>query len=322
MDKLLIKHLSSSMRANNWVILDKNKIHRSVMLQSKKDPKVDANSSLEIKWKSFDKEDVLVQAWLPTAKPKACLLFVYGYGEYASKYANWAKRFSSSNFAFLCVELRGHGGARNIKSIKQTLNRINKDIRVCIEQAHTICPGSPIFLYGHGMGANLLINLVAYEQLNICGLVLSSSWFQLEKEFNPILLGLGNIFKRFSPKIGTNRWLKPEYLTNELKDTFENRNDVNIKRQISLGLLSDIIKLSEKTKNCLYRINVPILVLHGDFDKIASCMAAREFVQNAGKITQYSEIEGGFHELHNDKKRQLVFDTIITWLIKQLTKEC
>ena len=66
----------------------------------------------------------------------------------------------------------------------------------------------------------------------------------------------------------------------------------------------------------IYKINVPLLVMHGSNDNVASCKASKDFVRNASERTTFIEWNGGYHELHNDIDHEKVFASLLTWLNK------
>jgi alpha-beta hydrolase superfamily lysophospholipase len=77
-------------------------------------------------------------------------------------------------------------------------------------------------------------------------------------------------------------------------------------------------KQGMKASQSIYKINVPLLVMHGSGDQITSVKQTRNFVRNAGNRTIYKEWPGYYHELHNDTGAGEVFSFLLDWLERQI----
>jgi alpha-beta hydrolase superfamily lysophospholipase len=88
---------------------------------------------------------------------------------------------------------------------------------------------------------------------------------------------------------------------------------------ISPRLYFAIEEYGLKASRSIYKINVPLLVMHGSADPITSCKQTRSFVMNAGNLTTYKEWPDSYHELHNDTMADDVFRFLVDWLNKQVS---
>jgi len=58
---------------------------------------------------------------------------------------------------------------------------------------------------------------------------------------------------------------------------------------------------------------LPLLLMHGDGDRLTSARASREFAARAPQCT-FKAWDGLYHELHNEPEQQQIFAVIIGWL--------
>ena len=65
-------------------------------------------------------------------------------------------------------------------------------------------------------------------------------------------------------------------------------------------------------------LNIPLLLLHGDKDRITSYEASKNFCK-ASELAQIKLIEGAFHEIHNDLEAPILYETVGQWLEEQIT---
>ena len=70
------------------------------------------------------------------------------------------------------------------------------------------------------------------------------------------------------------------------------------------------------------RLKTPMLLLYGSSDRIADPEGAKAFYKNAGcndkKIYEY---KGYYHEIFNEKEKELVFRDLVGWMESQLNSK-
>lgn len=291
------------------------------MLQKKLLTESNAFSYTELTWEAFDGKELYAQCWHAGNNMQAGILLVHGLGEHSSRYDQWARQFAGKGFSVLSFDIRGHGKTpgkpANISNYKLLLD----DIELLIQKGQEMCKEKPLFLYGHSFGGNLAANYVISRDILPDGLVLTSPWLELSTIPPRFKYLAASILSRFMPKIKASNGLRPEHISRELREVHNYKKDPYIHNKISVGLFMKAYENGLIAKRSIYKINIPLLVMHGAADNITSCKASREFVMNAGKKTTYVEIEGGYHELHNDSERETVFQTILDWLINQLIQK-
>ena len=163
-----------------------------------------------------------------------------------------------------------------------------------------------------------MINYAISRTLDLSGIIVTSPWLELA-QLPPRIKILGaSLLGRFMPRMIAKSGLKSEYISRELREVHNYRSDPYVHGKITLGLFLKAYENGLLAKRSIYKINFPLLLIHGNADKITSCNASREFVMNSGKKTTFIEIEGGYHELHHDSDRERVFETITNWLNKQI----
>ena len=67
------------------------------------------------------------------------------------------------------------------------------------------------------------------------------------------------------------------------------------------------------------KLSIPLLILHGTGDELASIEGSRKFSQNIEyHDLEMKEYDGGYHELFNDTIKEEVFNDIEQWLSRYL----
>lgn len=274
----------------------------------------------EYNWVSDDGQELFAQCWDAGADALACILLVHGMGEHSSRYDKWASSLAETGFSVVSFDMRGHGKTPGARGSASNYNVLLKDIDFLIEHAKVLCQEKPLFLYGHSFGGNLVINYAITRTTKLAGIIVTSPWLELSQLPPRHKVLAAKILHRFVPGLISKSGLRAEYISRELKEVHRYRTDPYVHGNISVGLYMQAYERGLLAKRSIYKINVPLLILHGTADNITSCKASRDFVMNSGDKTTFIEIEGGYHELHNDSDRERVFSHITNWLNFQLTK--
>jgi alpha-beta hydrolase superfamily lysophospholipase len=113
--------------------------------------------------------------------------------------------------------------------------------------------------------------------------------------------------------------LDAEDLSHDKKVVEDYLRDPLVHNSILPRLFFDIEQHGIRASKSIYKINIPLLVMHGTADRIASYKQTRNFVMNAGYLTTFKVWPGDYHELHNDTDEKEVFDFLLQWLNLQIS---
>lgn len=269
-------------------------------------------------WKSFDGIELFTQTWQPESSPKAVINLIHGLGEHTGRYNSWAAMFVEKGYAFRSFDIRGHGHSGGRRGYTSAYSKIIKDIEAFIEMGRHEFPDIPVFNYGHSMGGNLLLNYIIKESAQDNGLIITSPWLELTRPPSRFLLFVTGIIGDLIPGVVVGNRLRVEDLSRDLRIVHAYKSDPLVHDRLGMRFLTQIVEAGRKASMSIYKINVPMLVMHGSEDTITSCKTTRNFVRNASDKTTYLEWEGGYHELQNDINYDEVFNSIVDWLNKQL----
>ncbi len=267
-------------------------------------------------WKSFDGINLYSQTWFATNKQRAIINLIHGINEYSGRYALWAQQLAEQGFTVRSFDLRCHGRSEGRRGYCSSYSKLLKDLELFMEQGRNEFPNQPIFLYGQSFGGNLAINYAIQQNLNINGLIVTSPWLEPVKKYSRFQVILASLVSNFLPGLLLNNGMKAEDLSRDLRTVYNYSNDPLVHNKISVNLALQIIEAGRRASMSIYKINSPLLVMHGNSDSITSCKASKNFVRNASERTTFIEWEGGYHELHNDLNHEKVFESLVSWLNK------
>ncbi len=269
-------------------------------------------------WLASDGQELFAQKWDAGKSAKAAILLVHGFGEHSTRYTNWAIRLAKENISVLTFDIRGHGQTPGKQGNISDYNLLLNDIQLLVDKGKSEFKNIPLFLYGHSMGGNLVASYAITKNADLAGIILTSPWFELASLPPRIVISTILLTSKLMPWFIGKATVKPEFISRELREVHQYKTDPLIHNRISLGLVRSVYEKGIVAKRSVYKINSPLLVMHGSDDQITSCKASREFIRNASEKTTFVEWPGCYHELHHDIDRDRVFDKLVEWINQQI----
>jgi alpha-beta hydrolase superfamily lysophospholipase len=130
----------------------------------------------------------------------------------------------------------------------------------------------------------------------------------------PIKLAIGKLMYALHPRFSMTNSLDTSGLSHDVKVVSAYVNDPLVHPLVSARLGLDLIGSSKLIDDQRAAINVPLLILHGESDRLVNVTGTREFVSHLDVKVKYVEIPGGYHELHNEPNQQEIFNIWLEWL--------
>lgn len=257
------------------------------------------------------------QSWMPDYSPHAVINYVHGFKDHSSRFENWALRLTDYGYGLIAVDLRGHGRSEGRKGYAPAFDSYINDVLVMFEKAAELYPGLPQILYGHSLGGNIVANYLITQKQMPSAAVITSPWFTLTSKPLMFKLYLAKVMRYLAPGVMVKSDINAEYLSHNKEIVRGYLNDPLVHNSILPRLYFEIEQNGLRASKSIYKINIPLLVMHGTADRITSFRQTCDFIRNAGNLTTFKEWPGSYHELHNDTSEQEVFDYLLQWLNKQ-----
>ncbi len=268
----------------------------------------------EYQWKSFDGLDLYALLWPSNERPEAVIAFVHGHGDHSRRYDEWFPKLTSRNIAVLAVDYRGHGRSQGQRGVIRRFEDLLKDVALLHEKAKTLFPGIPVVLYGHSLGATIVLSYLL-KSSNLPDLAIASSpWLQLIKPPGKLfstIIKTGNLvtpFLTFKTGLRSSDFSTLEgFCEKRVKDEF-------VHNRISSRLFSEAEKEAQWIMAHFTEIETPLLLMQGRDDMIMDATATRKLYDGSPGQINYREWEYAGHQLHNSERSSEVMDFMIDWI--------
>ena len=270
---------------------------------------------------SFDGMKLSGYLWEPKENPKAVINLVHGFGEYSERYEHWALRFNELGYVVHAIDNRGHGKSDGRRGHLNRFDDFLLDVDVLIKESTKLYPELPQIIYGHSMGGNIVANYILKRENDFKAAVISSPWLRLA--FNPSALTIffARVVRRIFPKFTQKAKLDVKGISHDPVVVEKYLADPLIHEKISARMFFEIYQAGNWAIENTDKLKIPVLVQHGSGDLITSCKASKEFAENAvknGKVAEFKEWEGLYHELHNEIEKDKIFEFVSGWIEQKL----
>lgn len=250
--------------------------------------------------------------------PKAAIVLVHGMGEHSGRYSgSLIPELVDAGFAVFGYDLFGHGHSEGKRgccpSFKAVLNSLEA---VCMKKAE-IFPELDLFLYGHSLGGNLVLNYAMNKEIHCKGLILSSPYLELAFDPPSWKLFLGKLCLYLYPKITLTSGIDPKFISRVAEEVEKYKDDPLVHNKVSPLYTFPILESGQWIMQNPDKLTIKTLLFHGTGDYITSHWASKAFAKQSPLI-DLKLYKGGYHELHNDLQKEDLFKTVIDWLNEQL----
>lgn len=258
------------------------------------------------------------RGWRPEGKIQGAIALIHGLGEHSGRYHHVASSLTTNGMAIMALDLQGHGKTTGKRGHIISYSSLLTDIHHLLTRIKEVYPQKPIFLYGHSLGGNLVLNYALTYPEALKGVIVTSPWIKLAFEPSSLQVLLAKLMNYIYPAFTQNNQIKEGTLSHNEEVEKAYRNDPLVHNQISARLFLEAYGRGLWALKKANDFTRPLLLLHGTGDQLTSWKASQLFSQGAKDCT-FQPYKGLYHELHNEREKEEVFALIINWIKKQTT---
>lgn len=252
------------------------------------------------------------------SQPKAVVVLVHGMGEYANRYERVViPALLKESIAVVSYDQFGHGHSDGKKGHHPGYPYIMDALGKIIHKAIDLFPSQPVYLYGHSMGGNVVINYLLRKQPDLKGSIVTSPFLRLAFKPPAWKITMGKFIQQIFPSLTMPNELDVTALSKNPDEIEAYQNDTLIHDRVSPAFSLEFMKTGEWAIANASNLGIPMLLLHGEKDRITSSLASQEFAEKSNGEVSFKAIENGFHELHHDLESEMILKMICEWIQKQ-----
>ncbi len=249
---------------------------------------------------------------------KGVVILVHGFGEHLGRYKESViPMLNGLGLAVMAYDNIGHGKSEGKRGHCPSYTALLDVLGVVLQKAKEQYPEKSIFLYGHSMGGNLVLNYALGRQASFAGIVVTSPYLRLAFQPPKWKMVLGKLMLRIMPSITLPSGLDPNGISRIPLEVEKYKNDPLIFDAVSPMYSFPVMDAGAWAIANAAQLQHKTLLLHGTGDQIIDYLGTQEFDQNSEQTT-LKLFEGGYHELHYDSCKDEMLETVKSWLRQQL----
>ncbi len=263
-------------------------------------------------------------SWSEPGTGGTLMVVHHGVGEHALRYQTLADNLLDDvDVKLVSFDIRGHGHSDGKRGDAAGLAGLADDFAVALD--HFVEERRPdrVIVFAHSLGAASVLQYMTHHTPHhlIQGLILSAPPVHVTTDLSQkIKIAVGRVLNKIAPTVALPTGLPPEGISKVKAEVERYRQDPDVHDLLSARLALSIIDDAQRLVDLAGRINVPVLLYHGEKDPISHVEGSRRLAKAFGSDdVEYIEWEGMLHETHHesDDERAQVFAAIKRWLDKQ-----
>lgn len=262
--------------------------------------------------------EIYIEKWL-VDNPRGVIALVHGLGEHIGRYAHVAKFFNDAGFSVIGNDRYGHGKSPGNRGDAPSYAYFLDEIDYLIEVCEQVSEGTPVFLYGHSMGGQLVLwHGIEKPKSAVKGIVCSAPAVRLSHPPNLILIKILAFVEQYFPTVTQDNGLNLKFLSKDSEVITHYANDPLVHRRISLRVGKGMLDVARVLNEFKGDFPKPLFLMHGAEDGITDPSGTSDLNDRLTSDVEFHIWPGVYHEIHNEPEKQDYLKVILKWLESQL----
>jgi alpha-beta hydrolase superfamily lysophospholipase len=262
------------------------------------------------------------QSWHPSGKTRAKLTIVHGVAEHSDRYMNLVNGLVEPGYALYAYDQRGHGKSEGQRGYIESWSEYRADLGTFLNLVRKSEPSVPVFLYGHSMGALVILDYLLNESNGVQGAILSGSPIDSSQATSPALILTARLLSRIWPTFSLATPIQPSQLSCDARVVQAYQEDPSVFKVLTVRWGTEYLATQEWVKEHASEIELPVLIIHGGEDTLCAPQSS-EFLFEAFRSEDKTLkiYPSYFHEVHNEPGNVTVIEDINNWIDSHLSDE-
>lgn len=255
------------------------------------------------------------QRWQPDDPAKAALIIVHGVAEHSGRYGNLVEGLLPKGYALYAYDQRGHGRSPGRRGFIRSWEEYRSDLRAFIRLVQGCEPGCPSFLFGHSMGALVVLDYLLSARDDLRGAIVSGVPLDSSQAASPALIAMARFMSRVWPTFTLKSRLNPSHLSCDSRVVQAYVDDPLVFKTMTARWGTEFLDTQSRVVARAGEIDIPLLLVHGEADQICLVDGVRRFYEDVASSDKDLIIyPGRYHETHNEPGHIREIEDIASWI--------
>ena len=262
---------------------------------------------------------IVYDVWTPDGEPRGVVVLCHGFGEHARRYDHVAERFGEAGLITYALDLRGHGRSGGKRVYLRNIGEYTTDFRTLVGIATRDHPSLDRVVLGHSMGGGIVFAYGVEHLDEYSAMVLSGPAVYAHDMVSSPMIVLAKVVGSILPGLPVEQ-LETEAVSRDPEVVAAYMADPLVHhRKVPAGVAKALIKVGETMPQRAAKLTAPLLVVHGEQDKLIPVEGSRRLLECVAStdahLKVYPEL---YHEVFNEPERALVLDDVTAWIEARL----
>ena len=239
---------------------------------------------------------------------------MHGLGEHSGRYEHVARFFVQRGYTVALPDLRGHGRSGGPRGHATGFDQLSGDLAAFVAAVQEHLTSGPRLLYGHSMGGSIALWHALRRRHEFDGLIASSPGLRPAVPPKGWKLALSRLLGRVLPRLAFSSDLDGSAISRDPAVVRAYETDPLVHATITSALARSLIECGERLVAKGGDFGTPLLLMHGEADRVTSCEATRILAERVTSPVTLKLWPGFYHELHNEPEREQVLEFVVSWI--------
>ncbi|BBY27369.1 alpha/beta hydrolase [Mycolicibacterium sediminis] len=262
--------------------------------------------------------NIVYDVWTPTpgeGQPRGVVVLCHGYAEHARRYDHVAERFARAGLVTYALDQRGHGRSGGKRVYLKNISEYTDDFDQLVGIAAAEYPGLKRVVLGHSMGGGVVFTYGVEHPDDYAAMVLSGPAVYAQDAVSSFMIGVAKVVGSILPGLPVED-LPADAVSRDPAVVAAYEADPMVHHgKLPAGIAKALIGVGESMPRRAAALTSPLLVVHGEDDKLIPVAGSRRLLECVGPLDAnlkvYPEL---YHEVFNEPERELVLDDVVSWI--------
>ncbi|NJR41003.1 MAG: alpha/beta hydrolase [Leptolyngbyaceae cyanobacterium CSU_1_4] len=267
---------------------------------------------------SADGWHLYYQNWVPADLVRGVIVIIHGLGGHSGGFSRIVENLVHRGYLVYGLDLRGHGRSPGQRGYINRWSEYREDLsRFLMEIQYRECQ-LPCFLLGHSLGALVVLDYSLRSPSQISGAIAIAPALR-QVGVSPIKMLVGQILSQICPRFSLNTGIDEASASRDLAVLQTYARDPLRHNKGTARLATEFLVTTAWVWKHGLDLQVPLLVMHGEADRVTSASASYEFFRQISfSDKKWCAYTDGYHHLHDDFDYLEVLADLGNWLDQHL----
>jgi alpha-beta hydrolase superfamily lysophospholipase len=258
---------------------------------------------------------IVYDVWTPDTDPRGAVVLCHGYAEHARRYDHVAQRLGESGLVTYALDLRGHGRSGGKRVVLRDISEYTGDFHTLVGIAAAEHPGLKRVVLGHSMGGGIVFAYGVEHPADYDAMVLSGPAVDAQDNVSPVMVLLAKVLGKVAPGLPVEQLPTDAVSRDPEVVAAYNADPMVFHGKLPAGIAKALFAVGETMPQRAGALTAPLLVVHGEQDKLIHVDGSRHLVECVGStdvhLKVYPEL---YHEVFNEPEHAVVLDDVTSWI--------